>query len=61
MSKTQTHNVVAVRAIQKQLLGKELSYREIYTLMDEIAHERLGDVLTTYFVAASFKIGRAHV
>ena len=47
----------AVKSIQKELLGKKLSYHEIYNLMDEISHERLGDVLTTYFVASSFKTG----
>lgn len=46
-----------IKIIQKKLLGKKLAYREIYQLMDEIAHERLSDILTTYFVAASFKEG----
>jgi AMP phosphorylase len=49
--------VAIVKIIQKKLLGKKLSYREIFSLMDEIAHERLSDILTTYFVAASFKEG----
>lgn len=49
--------LAAVKAIQKKLLGKELSYKEIFTVMDEIAHERLGDILTTYFVAAGFREG----
>ncbi len=47
----------AIQAIQKKLLGKKLTYREIYNLMDEISHHRLSDILTTYFVAASFKEG----
>src|SRR3972149_11249008 len=47
----------AINSIQKKLLGKKLSYREIYSLMDEIAHRRLSDILTTYFVASSFKEG----
>jgi len=52
------HNQVeAVRAIQKKLLGRRLNYKEIYHIMDEIAREKLSDVLTTYFVAASFKEG----
>ncbi len=46
------HEVEAVKIIQKKLLGKKLSYHEIYTLMDEISHERLSDVLTAYFVAS---------
>jgi len=49
--------LMAIKSIQKKLLGKKLSYREIYTIMDEIAHEKLSDVLTTYFVASSFKEG----
>ncbi len=48
---------LAIKAIKKKLLGKKLTYREIYALMDEIAHERLSDILTTYFVASSFKEG----
>ena len=47
----------AVDAIKKKLKGRRLNYKEIYALMDEIAKERLGDVLTTYFVAAGFKDG----
>lgn len=49
--------LVAIKAIQKKLLGKRLNYKEIYNLMDEIAHHRLSDVLTAYFVASSFKEG----
>lgn len=48
---------IAIKAIQKKLLGKKLTYKEIYTIMDEIAHEKLSDILTTYFVASSFKEG----
>lgn len=47
----------ALSAIKKKLLGKRLSYQEIFSLMDEVAHEKLGPVLTTYFVAAGFKEG----
>lgn len=50
-------NVELVKIIQKKLLGKTLRYGEIFHLMDEISHERLSDILTTYFVAASFKEG----
>jgi len=49
--------LIAIEAIQKKLLGKKLSYREIFAIMDEISHNRLSDVLTTYFVASSFKEG----
>ena len=47
----------AVKSIQKKLLGKKLNYKEIYNLMDNIARDKLGDILTTYFIAASFKEG----
>lgn len=49
--------MVAIKAIQKKLLGKKLSYREVFSIMDEIAKEKLSDVLTTYFVASSFREG----
>lgn len=49
--------IKAIKVIQKKLLGKKLSYREIFTLMSQISKEKLSDVLTTYFVAASFKEG----
>jgi len=54
---TDINHLDAIHAIQKKLLGKKLNYREIFNLMDEIAHQRLSDVLTTYFVASSFKEG----
>ncbi len=57
MNKKTNDTMIAIHAIQKKLLGKKLKYGEIYELMDEIAHERLSDILTTYFVAASFKEG----
>lgn len=47
----------ALKAIQKKLVGKELSYKEIYAIMDQIAEERLGDILTTYFVASGYSKG----
>lgn len=47
----------AIDAIKKKLLGKPLNYQEIFSVMDEIAHKRLGPVLTTYFAAASFERG----
>lgn len=47
----------AIETIQKQLLGKKLTYKEIFNLMDEISHHHMSDVLTTYFVASSFKEG----
>lgn len=50
-------NKLALEAIQKKLVGKHLSYEEIYAIMDEIAHKRLGDVLTTYFAASGYSNG----
>lgn len=48
---------LALKAIQKKLVGKRLNYAEIYAVMDEIANERLGDVLTTYFAASGYSKG----
>lgn len=50
-------NEQALKAIQKKLVGKKLSYKEIYAIMDEIANDRLGDVLTTYFAASGYSKG----
>lgn len=50
-------NEQALKAIQKKLVGKALSYREIYAIMDEIANDRLGDILTTYFAASGYSKG----
>ncbi len=47
----------AIETIQKQLLGKKITYSEIFNLMDEISHHHMSDVLTTYFVASSFREG----
>lgn len=55
-----TNQKNAVFSIQRALLGKKLSYHQIYNLMDQISHHALGDILTTYFVAASFKQGFNH-
>lgn len=48
---------LAIDAIKKKLVGKALSYNEIFAVMDEIVNQRLGPVLTTYFAAAGFKEG----
>lgn len=47
----------AIQAIQRKLLGKKLTYQEIFAIMDEIAHNRLGEVLTTYFAASGYSHG----
>jgi putative thymidine phosphorylase len=52
-----TNNLLAKEAIRKKLSGRILNYKEIYAIMDEIATERLGDILTTYFTAAGFHDG----
>ncbi len=51
------HKQLAIEAIKKKLVGGKLTYHEVYAIMDEIAHQRLGDVLTTYFAAAGFAGG----
>lgn len=50
-------SIEALSTIKKKLLGKKLTYDEIFNLMDEVGHERLSPILTTYFVAAGFKNG----
>src|SRR3989344_3919265 len=50
-------NHLAINAIRKKLLGKKLTYKEIYAIMDEISKEKLGDVLTTYFAASGYSKG----
>ena len=41
--------------IQKKLLGKTLTYEEIYTIIKAIAEKKLDDILLTYFAAASYQ------
>jgi len=48
---------IAIEAIQKKLLGKALTYKEIYSIMDQMAHNRLGKVLTAYFAASGYSKG----
>jgi AMP phosphorylase len=52
-----TSRLSAIDTIKKKLLGKKVTYKEVYNLMDEISHRNMSDILTTYFVAASFKEG----
>ena len=49
--------IEAVTAIRKKLSGGLLNYKEIYNIMDEISHHRLGNVLTTYFAASGYSRG----
>lgn len=48
---------LAIDAIQKKLVGKKLTYKEIFAIMDEISHNKLGQVLTTYFAASGYSKG----
>jgi len=57
MLSSQTDRQTALNAIRKKLIGKILSYKEIYSIMDQIANQRLGDVLTTYFAASGYSQG----
>ncbi len=43
--------------IREKLLGKHLSYQDLYHIMDDFTHDRLTDVEKTYFVAACFANG----
>jgi len=47
----------ALNAIRKKLVGKTLNYKEIFSIMDQIAKQRLGGVLTTYFAASGYSQG----
>jgi len=47
----------ALNAIRKKLVGKTLNYKEIFSIMDQIAKKRLGQVLTTYFAASGYSQG----
>ena len=47
----------ALNAIRKKLIGKTLNYKEIFCIMDQIAKQRLGSVLTTYFAASGYSQG----
>lgn len=48
------NDLTALSAIQRRLSGKELNYKQILAIMDEIANARLGPILTTYFAASSY-------
>jgi len=50
-------SALALNAIRKKLVGKRLNYKEIFAVMDQIAKEKLGDILTTYFAASGYSKG----
>jgi putative thymidine phosphorylase len=52
-----TEDQLALQAIQKKLVGKRLNYKEIFAVMDAISHDRLSQVLTTYFAASGYSKG----
>ena len=52
-----TEESLALQAIQKKLIGKHLSYEEIFAVMDSISHDNLSQVLTTYFAASGYSKG----
>src|ERR1035437_7641440 len=48
---------LAINAVRKKLLGKNLSYKEIYAIMDQISRRKFNDILTTYFAASGYSEG----
>lgn len=44
----------SIQAIKKKLLGKPLTYKEIYSIIKDIVDHRLSRIELTYFVASSF-------
>ncbi len=53
----QNELALALSAIRKKLVGKSLTYKETFAIMDTIAQKRLGDILTTYFAASGYSKG----
>jgi len=48
---------LAINSIRKKLLGKDLKYKEIYAIMDQISKRKFSDILTTYFAASGYSEG----
>ncbi len=44
----------SIQAIKKKMLGKSLTYSEIYSIIKDISDNRLSSVEITYFVSSSF-------
>ncbi|MBI2632794.1 MAG: thymidine phosphorylase [Parcubacteria group bacterium] len=44
----------SVKAIAKKLTGQKLSYKEIYSIMEDIADYRLTDIDIAFFIASGF-------
>ncbi|MFC1780168.1 hypothetical protein ACFLY9_00525 [Patescibacteria group bacterium] len=47
----------AILGIRKKLLGEKLSYEEVYSIIKDIADDKLGKILTTYYAAAGYSPG----
>jgi len=52
-----TEDTLALQAIRNKLVGKKLSYEEIFAIMDAISRQRLSPILTTYFAASGYSKG----
>jgi len=48
---------VALNAVRKKLVGEKLNYKDVFAVMDQIAHKKFGDILTTYFAASGYSKG----
>ncbi|MBN2016238.1 hypothetical protein JW766_05415 [Candidatus Dojkabacteria bacterium] len=47
----------AVASIRKKLLGGKLDYQGVYSIIKDIADDKLGKILTTYYAAAGYSPG----
>lgn len=47
----------SIRHIHDKLMGKHLSYEDLYHIISDITHDRLTDIEKTYFVAACYTKG----
>ncbi|MDD2647109.1 MAG: thymidine phosphorylase [Patescibacteria group bacterium] len=44
----------SIKAIQKKILGKKLSYKEIYSIINDVVEYKLDDAEMAFFVAGAF-------
>jgi AMP phosphorylase len=44
----------SIEAIKKKMLGKELNYQEVYSIISDISNDRLTEVETTYYAVSGF-------
>lgn len=52
-----TKETESIEYIRKKLAGEELNYKDLYTIMDDIAHGRLDEILTAFFIASGYSPG----